>query len=48
LEPLRDDVDDNNRIGVKDDTNNELDDDKDPVLTKIEARVVANDAKLYA
>ena len=48
MEPLGDDVDDSDRIGFKGDTNDELDDDEDPVLTKIEARVVANDARLHA
>ena len=48
LEPLGDDVDDSDGIGFEGDTNNELDDDQDPILTKIEARVVANDARLHA
>jgi hypothetical protein len=48
LEPLGDDVDDSDGIGVEDDTNNKLGDNEDPVLTKIEARVVANNARLHA
>jgi hypothetical protein len=48
LEPLEDDVDDSDGIGVEGDTNDESDDDEDPILTEIEARVVANDARLHA
>ena len=45
LEPLEDEDD---RISVEGDSDSELDNDEDLVLTKIEAWVVANDAKLYA
>jgi hypothetical protein len=45
---LEDDVDDSDGIGVEGDTDDESDDDEDPVLTEIEARVVANDARLHA
>jgi hypothetical protein len=48
LEPLEDDVDDSKGIGIKGDTNNELDNNEDPILTEIKARVVAKDARLYA
>jgi hypothetical protein len=44
-EPLEDE---NDRMGLEGDSNNESDSDKDLVLTKIEAQVVANDARLYA
>jgi hypothetical protein len=48
LEPLGDDVDDSDGIGVEGDTDDKSDDNEDPVLTEIEARVVANDARLHA
>jgi hypothetical protein len=48
LEPLENNTDDSNGIGIEGDTDNESDDDEDPVLTEIEARVVANDARLHA
>jgi len=45
LEPLEDEDD---GMGVEGDSDSELDGDEDLVLTEIEARVVANDAKLHA
>jgi hypothetical protein len=45
LEPLEDE---NDGIGVKGDSDSELDDNEDFVLTEIESRVVANDARLHA
>ena len=47
LEPLEDEDD---GIGVEGDSssNSELDSNEDLVLTEIEARVIANDAKLHA
>jgi hypothetical protein len=45
LEPLEDKGD---GIGVKGNSDSELDSDKDLVLTKIKAQVVANNARLYA
>jgi hypothetical protein len=44
---LIDDTDDEDQ-DLQDNTNNDLSDDEDPVLSKIKARVVANNAKLYA
>jgi len=45
LKPLEDEDD---GMGVKGDSDSELDGDEDLVLTEIEARVVANNAKLHA
>jgi hypothetical protein len=45
LEPLEDEDD---GMGIEDDSDSELDGNEDLVLTKIESRVVANDARLHA
>jgi hypothetical protein len=48
LGPLEVNADDSDEIGVEGDTDNELGDDEDPVLTEIEAWVVADDARIHA
>jgi hypothetical protein len=45
---LEDNVDNSDGIGIEGDTNDKSDDNEDLILTEIEARVVANNARLHA